>query len=101
MTSERPDGKMVRITFDVGEDVHKSLCLIPHGFRRYAYRWLIEGYALFIREHPEQALQQLMSRKLDYSLLLLQGAPGGRSVEREDESPEPEPTGTSGSNPRS
>jgi len=80
-----PAPRVVRITFDVGPEVHASLCLIPHGFRRYAYRWLMEGFALYLREHPEQALRELVSRHINYSSLLSVGASYGRSLERADE----------------
>ena len=83
--SNPPTPHVWRITFDVGDEIHKSLCTIPHGFRRYAYRWLMEGYALYLRQNPEQALHELMSRRLNYSQLLNQGALSGGSVERSDE----------------
>ena len=48
----------MRLTFDITDEVHRKLCIIPHGLRRYVYRRLIEQFADRLEANPIQILSE-------------------------------------------
>ena len=54
----------MRLTFEITEEVHKKLCIIPHGLRKYAYAALVENFVKELEARPGETIQALMMHKL-------------------------------------
>lgn len=66
---------MPRLTFDISEETHQTLCQIPHGLRKYAYRAVMESLAEYLEADSDSAIQHLLAKRLHMKSLL--GADNG------------------------
>jgi hypothetical protein len=66
--------KNIRLTFDIPSEVHVTLTKhIPHGFRKYAYRFIMEGLASELEKDPGPILHAVVEMQLDYVNLIRKG----------------------------
>jgi len=67
---------MIRLTFDISEETHKKLSVIPHGMRKHTYRAIIETLADQLEATPAETLHAILQRRLEMASLI-EGKPNG------------------------
>ena len=55
---------MPQLTFQISEETHKTLTLIPYGSRKRIYRLMIENLARLIEENRVETIAMLVMHEL-------------------------------------